>query len=70
MDFALQEQPEDNLMVTISLAWYNGSYTTAAEPIKSLELHYSVSQILMIILMSSLFFVLGRYGVFSWGFIN
>ena len=36
-DFALQEQPEDNLMVAISQAWYNGSYTMAAKPIKSLE---------------------------------
>ena len=31
-DFALQDQPEDNLMVAISQAWYNGSYTMAAEP--------------------------------------
>ena len=37
-DFALQEQPEDNLMVAISPAWYNGSYTMAAKPIKSLDL--------------------------------
>ena len=36
-DFALQEQPEDNLMVSISRAWYNGSYTMAVKPIKSLE---------------------------------
>ena len=34
-DSALQEQPEDNLMVAISRAWYNGSYTMAAKPIKS-----------------------------------
>ena len=27
---ALQEQPEDNLMVGISRAWYNGSYTMGA----------------------------------------
>ena len=40
-DFALQEQLEDNLMVSISRAWYNGSYTMAAKPIKSLELHYT-----------------------------
>ena len=33
-DFALQEQPENNLMVAISRAWYNGSYTMAAKPIK------------------------------------
>ena len=38
-DFAFQEQPEDNLMVAISRAWYNGSYTMAAKLIKSLELH-------------------------------
>ena len=37
-DFALQEQPEDNLMIAISWAWYNGSYTMAAKPIKSLEI--------------------------------
>ena len=35
--FALQEQPEDNLKVAISWAWYNGSYTMAANPIKTLE---------------------------------
>ena len=29
-DFALQEQPEDNLMVAISWALCNGSYTMAA----------------------------------------
>ena len=29
-DFALQEQPEDNLMAAISWVWYNGSYTIAA----------------------------------------
>ena len=28
--FALQEQLEDNLMVSISREWYNGSYTMAA----------------------------------------
>ena len=37
-DFALQEQAEDNVMVAFSWAWYNGSYTMAAKPIKSLEL--------------------------------
>ena len=36
-DFALQEQPEDNLMVAISRECYNGSYTMAIKPIKSLE---------------------------------
>ena len=46
-DFALQEQLEDNLMVSISRAWYNGSYTMAAKPIKSLELHYTMIQFLI-----------------------
>ena len=46
-DFALQEQLEDNLMVSISRAWYNGSYTMAAKPIKSLELHYTMMQFLI-----------------------
>ena len=48
-DFALQEQAEDNLMVAISRAWYNGSYTMAAKPIKSLELHYTMIQFLTIL---------------------
>ena len=39
-DFVLQEQPEDNLMVANSRAWYNGSYTMGANPINSLESHY------------------------------
>ena len=46
-DFALQEQAEDNLMVAFSWAWYNGSYTIAAKPIKSLELHYTMIQFLI-----------------------
>ena len=46
-DFALKNQPEDNLMVTIPRAWYNGSYTMAAKPIKSLELHYTMIQLLI-----------------------
>ena len=46
VDFALQEQSEANLMVAISRAWYNGSYAMAAEPIKSLELHYTMIQFL------------------------
>ena len=37
-DFALKEQIESNLMVSISRAWYNGSYTMPAKPIKSVEL--------------------------------
>ena len=47
-DFVLQEQPENNLMVPISRAWYNGSYTMAAKPIKSMELHYTMIQFLII----------------------
>ena len=46
-DFALQEQLEGNLMVAVSRAWYNGSYTMAAKPIKSLELHYTMIQFLI-----------------------
>ena len=45
-DFALQEQQEDNLMVPIFRAWYNGSYKMAAKPIKSLDLHYTMIQFL------------------------
>ena len=37
-DFALQEQSGDNLMVAISWAWYNGSYTMAAKSIKTQDL--------------------------------
>ena len=51
-DLALQEQPEGNLMVAISLVWYNGSYTMAAKPIKSLELHYTMIQLLIILVIS------------------
>ena len=47
-DFALQEQLEGNLMVAISRAWYNGSHTMAAKPIKSLELHCTMIQFLII----------------------
>ena len=46
-DFTLQERPEGNLMVTIYRAWYNGSYTMVAKPIKSLELHYTMMQFLI-----------------------
>ena len=48
-NFALQEQLEDNFMVTISRTWYNGSYTLVAKPIKSLELRYTMIQFLIII---------------------
>ena len=48
-DFALQEQAEDNLMLAISSqAWYIGLYTMAAEPIKSLELLYTMLQFLIV----------------------
>ena len=47
-DFAVQERPEGNLMVAISRPWYNCSYTMAAKPIKSLELHYTMMQFLII----------------------
>ena len=40
-DFALQEQAEDNLMVAFS-------FTMAAKPIKSLQLHFSMIQFLII----------------------
>ena len=47
-DFTLQEQPGEHLMSATSLAWYNSSYTLAAKPIKSLELHYTMIQLLII----------------------
>ena len=47
-DFAWKEQPEENLLVAIPWTWYNGSYTMAAKPIKSLELHYTMIQFLII----------------------
>ena len=31
----------------ICKAWYNGSYTMATKPIKFLELHYTVTQFLI-----------------------
>ena len=48
-DFAMQELAENNLMVAFSYAWYNGSYTMTARPIKSLELHYTMIQFWIII---------------------
>ena len=47
-DFVLQELSEENLVVAISRAWYNGSYAIAAKQIKSLELHYTMIQVLII----------------------
>ena len=56
-DFAFQEQPEDNSMVAISRAWYNGTYTMTAKPIKTLELHYTMI-LFLIILFVLLYFLL------------
>ena len=47
-DFAVREEPADNLMAAISWPWCNCSYTMAAKPIKSLELHYTMIQFLII----------------------
>ena len=46
-DFAWLEQPEGNSMDLISRVWYNGSYAIAAKPIKTLELHYTMIQLLI-----------------------
>ena len=46
-DFAWLEQPEGNSMDAISRVRYNGSYTMAAKPIKTLELHYTMIQFLI-----------------------
>jgi len=40
--FAWLEQPEGNLMNALSRVCYNGSYTIAAKPINTLELHYTL----------------------------
>ena len=42
-DFALQDNQKTN-----SQPWYNGSYTIAAKPIKTLESHYTMIQFLII----------------------
>ena len=34
-------------MDAVSRVWYNGSYTIAAKPIKTLELHYTMIQFLI-----------------------
>ena len=34
-------------MVAIPRAWYDGSYTMAAKPIKSLEFHYTMIHFLI-----------------------
>ena len=56
VNYALKEQPEDNLMVAISWAWYNGSYIMAAKPIKSLKLHYTMILFLIIRNIASVVF--------------
>ena len=43
-----------NLVFALSRVWYNGSYTMAAKPIKSLELHYTMIQFLIIYLIFSI----------------
>ena len=64
--FALQEQPEDDSMVAISRTWYNGSYSVAPKPIKSLELRYTVILLLRNVCMSySLKFCLSVLGIYS-----
>ena len=42
-DSISQGRPEEDLMAIILWAWYNGCYLMAAKPIKTLELHYSVT---------------------------
>ena len=39
-------------MDAISRVWYNGSYTIAAKPIKTLELHYTMIQFLIMIIIT------------------
>ena len=46
-DFAWLEQPKGHLMDAISRVWYNGLYTIAAKPIKTLEMHYTMIQFLI-----------------------
>ena len=58
-DFALHEQPEENLMVSISQAWYNDSYTMAAKPMKFLELHRTMVQFLM----KDVYFLIQEHGI-------
>ena len=53
-DFTLQEQPEENLIIVFTRAWYNDSYTMAAALIKSLELNYIMIQFLIIPLIKGL----------------
>ena len=43
-DFTLQERPEDNLMVAISQAWYNGSYIPSSGNINVIFEHAESSK--------------------------
>ena len=65
-DFTLQEHWEDNLMVSISRAWYNGSYTMAAKPIKSFELHCTMIQFLIKIDRLAQFYYVGQRCYIRW----
>ena len=57
-DFAWLEQPEGNLRGDISRVWYNGSYTIAAKPIKTLELHYTMIQFLIICIIYHILYLI------------
>ena len=46
------EQMHIPVTILIWRAWYNGSYTMIAEPIRALELHYPMIQILINIKIS------------------
>ena len=48
LDFADFEQPESNIIDAISRVWKNGSSTIAAKPIKTVELHHTMIQSLII----------------------
>ena len=54
-DFAWLEQPEGSLMDAISRLWYSGSYIIVAKPIKTLELHYTMIQFLILCIYLSTF---------------
>ena len=40
--------PKSRVHLHICCAWYNGSYTMATKPIKFLELHYTMTQFLIV----------------------
>ena len=45
----------------IRRAWYNGSYTIMAKPIKTLELYYQMIQFLIMVNTSHIFFLTRIY---------